>query len=160
MIGIIRVRSHKKEYVEALNNLLSQLYIGKRNLTQKDLSSALKNDLFYLLLAVDGKGKSTKYLGTGTIFFQKNTTRWLAEIHDIVVDEKARGKGLGKKLLEELIKTAKSFAKKKRANIEVSLTSRPSRKRAIGLYKKLGFQQVAKAYGKEGTNLFRRIVLP
>ena len=55
-------------------------------------------------------------------------------IEDVVVDETHRGKGLGRKLMEQTIAVLR-----KRHVDSVELTSRPSRVAANALYRSLGF---------------------
>ena len=55
-------------------------------------------------------------------------------IEDVVVDERCRGKGLGRKLMEQIIAILRQ-----RHIGSVELTSRPSRVAANALYKSLGF---------------------
>lgn len=57
-------------------------------------------------------------------------------IEDVVVDEKVRGRGIGKKLIEKLLSVAKD-----RELSEVLLFTAHHRLAAINLYKKLGFKQ-------------------
>lgn len=56
-------------------------------------------------------------------------------IEDLVVDEKYRGKGIAKALMEKAFEKAKLLGVK-----SISLTSRPSRIIANAFYKKLGFE--------------------
>ena len=95
-----------------------------------------------------------------SIFFQKNLGRWIAEIHDVVVDKEYRGRGLGEKITLVLIEDARRFAKVKKAQIKLYLTSRPSRVVANKLYEKLGFELVAEACGEHGTNLYKMTIAP
>lgn len=57
-------------------------------------------------------------------------------IEDVVVDEKMRGQGIGKKLMEKLLEVARA-----KGLTEVLLFSADHRKAAIGLYTHLGFQR-------------------
>lgn len=64
-------------------------------------------------------------------------------IEDLVVDKKFRGQGIGKKLTEHAIKTART------KNVAfIDLTSRSSRTAANKLYQKMGFS-------KRDTNVYR-----
>jgi phosphinothricin acetyltransferase len=56
-------------------------------------------------------------------------------IEDVIVDEKHRGKGIGRKLMEQTIEALRAMNVKR-----VGLTSRPSRTVANELYKSLGFK--------------------
>jgi ribosomal protein S18 acetylase RimI-like enzyme len=66
-----------------------------------------------------------------------------AWVEDVVVDEAARGQGVG----EELTRAALLAAAEKGAQ-EVNLTSRPAREAANRLYQRMGFQ-------RRETNLYR-----
>ena len=66
-----------------------------------------------------------------------------AWVEDVVVSEKARGKGLGKQLTLHALEESK-----KHQVISVDLTSRPSREIANKLYQNVGFQ-------KRETNVYR-----
>lgn len=58
-----------------------------------------------------------------------------AWIEDVVVDEAARGQGVGAALTQEAIRLARAEGAR-----TVDLTSRPSRAAANRLYERLGFQ--------------------
>lgn len=58
-----------------------------------------------------------------------------AWIEDVVVDEAARGRGIGQELTVEAIRIARTAGAK-----TVDLTSRPARDAAGRLYEKVGFQ--------------------
>ena len=66
-----------------------------------------------------------------------------AWIEDVVVDEDARGQGVGRLLNERALEIAKDAGAK-----TVDLTSRPSREAANRLYKRIGFEQ-------RDTNVYR-----
>ena len=57
-------------------------------------------------------------------------------IEDVVVDEKWRGQGIGRQLMEKLLEVARQ-----KALSEVLLFSAPHRQAAIGLYTGLGFER-------------------
>jgi ribosomal protein S18 acetylase RimI-like enzyme len=64
-------------------------------------------------------------------------------IEDVVVDQSARGKGIGEALTRAAINRAKELGIK-----TVDLTSRPSREAANRLYQRVGFQA-------RQTNIYR-----
>ena len=66
-----------------------------------------------------------------------------AWIEDVVVDEAARGRGVGETLNRAAIEWARGAGA-----TTVDLTSRPSREAANRLYRRLGFQERA-------TNVYR-----
>ena len=147
----------------AINRPLPQLSLSGKAapLTIEELKGCLDNKNFYLFAAEDTSGNSAQsILGMGSIFFQKNLGRWIAEIHDIIVDKSQRGQGLGEKIVRRLIEEAKKFASSKGKHIKLYLTSRPSRAAANQLYLKLGFRVVAKATGEWGTNLYKMVITP
>lgn len=82
-------------------------------------------------------------IGMGTLYIMQKLGKRTGGVEDVVVDEKYRGQGLGSKLMEKIIQTAKDEGLK-----SISLTSRPSRVAGNKLYQKLGFKQ------KE-TNVYR-----
>ena len=89
--------------------------------------------------------------GTTAVFVMRSRSRIIASvsavcfatptgshcrIEDVVVDEKYRGRGLGRKLLNETIKALQTMNVK-----HIELTSRPSRTIANALYRGLGFKR-------------------
>ncbi|MCS5685302.1 MAG: GNAT family N-acetyltransferase, partial [Acidimicrobiales bacterium] len=69
-----------------------------------------------------------------------------AWIEDVVVDEAARGRGIGDALNRAAIERARAAGAR-----TVDLTSRPSREAANRLYRRLGFVE-------RGTNMYRRVI--
>lgn len=76
-----------------------------------------------------------KLLGMGWIFPRQTMLRKQAVIEDMIVDESQRGKGLGEKILKNLIK----WAKKQGVEV-IELTTNPKRIAANSLYQKIGFK--------------------
>lgn len=64
-------------------------------------------------------------------------------VEDVVVDEEARGKGVGEALIEACLDKARAMGIK-----TVDLTSRPSREAANRLYRRCGFEP-------RETNIYR-----
>lgn len=85
----------------------------------------------YLVAELDGKVVAHAFL-------EPHTLQSLSHVADlnIAVHLGWQGKGIGEKLLEELIKTAKSASLEK-----IQLNVRASNSAAIALYKKMGFQE-------------------
>lgn len=164
MVQINRVKTEDARHaLAAINWLLPQLSpSGKAAiLTLDGLRECLQNKNFCLFVAEDMlKGHMQSLLGMGSIFFQKNLGRWIAEIHDIVVDNGKRRMGLGEKIVNRLIEEADNFTHLRNKPIKLYLTSRPGRVAANKLYIKLGFVQVAKAKGEWGTNLYKMVIRP
>ena len=82
-------------------------------------------------------------MGTLTLALFRIPTGVRAWIEDVVVDEAARGSGIG----EALNRKALDLAKESGART-VDLTSRPSRQAANRLYQRMGFKP-------RGTNVYR-----
>ena len=85
----------------------------------------------------------TGILGVLTLVIFPIPTGIRAWIEDVIVDDAARGKGVGRVLNETAIEHA--FAQ---GAITVDLTSRPSREAANRLYQRIGFVQ-------RDTNVYR-----
>lgn len=76
-----------------------------------------------------------KLLGMGWIFPRQTLLRKQAVVEDMIVDDSQRGRGLGEKILLELLQWAKD------QGVEVvELTTNPKRIAANGLYQKVGFK--------------------
>ena len=74
-------------------------------------------------------------IGIGWIFSRQTKLRHQAVVEDMIVDERHRGKGLGEKILLDLIRWAKNNG------VEVvELTTNPKRLAANALYQKVGFK--------------------
>ena len=84
-----------------------------------------------------------RIVGTLTLAFYRIPTGLKAWIEDVVVDDGARGHGLGRLLNEAALDEAR-----RRGAKNVSLTSRPSREAANRLYRRIGFEP-------RETNLYR-----
>jgi ribosomal protein S18 acetylase RimI-like enzyme len=145
--------------LQELHKLLAQQSPGvAHELQLEDIQEALGNDNFFFLVAREGQNLEDRIVGVATIFFQRNLARWIAEIHDVVVDEGSRGQGTGEELVRALLSIGETFSKERNTNVKVYLTSRPSRVAANKLYQKLGFTLVAKATGDWGTNLYKKMI--
>ena len=82
-------------------------------------------------------------MGSLTLAFYRIPTGLKAWIEDVVVDDSARGQGVGEALNRAAIAEAAHRGAK-----HVSLTSRPSREAANRLYARLGFEPY-------DTNIYR-----
>jgi ADP-ribose pyrophosphatase YjhB (NUDIX family)/GNAT superfamily N-acetyltransferase len=76
-----------------------------------------------------------KLLGMGWIFPRQTLLRRQAVVEDMIVDESQRGKGLGEKILLDLI----GWCRKEGMEV-VELTTNPKRIAANSLYQKVGFK--------------------
>lgn len=82
-------------------------------------------------------------MGSLTLVLFRIPTGVRAWIEDVVVDESARGRGVGDVLSRTALETAAAAGAR-----TVDLTSRPSRQAANRLYQRLGFE-------RRDTNVYR-----
>lgn len=126
------------EYEQALARLVPQLSSAKPP-SRQELEQIAKNQSSRLFLArVDGE-----ILGMTTLAVFLIPTGCRAIIEDVVVDEAARGRGVGAALVKHAISKARDAGAR-----SVDLTSRPTRVEANRLYQRLGFIQ-------RETNVYR-----
>ena len=118
------------EVVDAFTRLVPQLSSSNPPPTRSQLTELVSSGASTLLLAfVDGR-----IVGTLTLATFRIPTGVRAWIEDVVVDESARGHGVGEALNRAALELARQ-----RGAITVELTSRPSREAANRLYQRLGF---------------------
>jgi ribosomal protein S18 acetylase RimI-like enzyme len=127
------------ELREAMDRLVPQLSKSNPPPTDEALQEMIDSDASILFMARDETG----ILGTLTLIVFRIPTGIRAWIEDVIVDETARGKGVGRIINEAAIGHA--FA---HGAITVDLTSRPSREAANRLYQRIGFVQ-------RDTNVYR-----
>ena len=130
MVELARVASD--ELVEALHRLVPQLSNSATPLTQKQIAAIVASDATRLLVARDECGV---IVGTLTLVIFPIPTGVRAWIEDVIVDERARGRGVGGELTEEALRIARAEGAR-----TVDLTSRPSREAANALYLRAGFK--------------------
>ena len=129
-MDIIIATEYQKQFLVAVNRLLPQLSADARHLTADDLRRIIGSKESVLFFAIDGKQIS----GTLTLVLFTTPTASRARVEDFVVDIPARGRGLGKRLLNHAIRHARDAGAK-----TVDLTSHPSRQGANALYLQAGF---------------------
>lgn len=119
-----------EELVTAMAVLIPQLSKSNPPPTKAELAALIASEASTLFVArVDGR-----IVGSLTLAMFRIPTGVRAWIEDVVVDDAARGHGVG----EGLNRAALDFAKANGA-ITVELTSRPSREAANRLYQRIGF---------------------
>ena len=127
------------ELVSAFAQLIPQLSSSSPPPTGDELAAIVGSpDCVLYVARVEGR-----LVGSLTLAFYRIPTGLKAWIEDVVVDESARGHGVGEALNLAAIDEAR-----RRGAKNVSLTSRSSREAANRLYQRLGF----KPYD---TNLYR-----
>ncbi|MEY2627780.1 MAG: hypothetical protein RJB08_1539 [Actinomycetota bacterium] len=118
------------ELVTAMAGLIPQLSKSNPPPTKSELKDLIGSEASTMFVArVDGR-----IVGSLTLAMFRIPTGIRAWIEDVVVDDAARGHGVG----EGLNRSALDFAKAHGA-ITVELTSRPSREAANRLYQRIGF---------------------
>jgi ribosomal protein S18 acetylase RimI-like enzyme len=128
------------EMVEAFARLVPQLSSSAPGPSGSDLEEIVSSPATVLFIASDVSGD---IVGSLTLALFRVPTGVRAWIEDVVVDESARGAGVGEALvMAALARTEAEGAK------SVDLTSRPSREGANRLYVRLGFEE-------RQTNVYR-----
>lgn len=126
------VREVTGEVVDAFGRLLPQLSRSAQPVDARALRAIVGRPGIHLLIArLDGT-----IVGTLTLVTFPIPTGLRAWIEDVVVDEAARGHGVGAALTRTAVRLAGEAGAR-----TVDLTSRPSREAANRLYQRLGFQR-------------------
>jgi ribosomal protein S18 acetylase RimI-like enzyme len=129
-VSIEVVREPTGEVAQALRHLLPQLSSSAVPPDQAAMAAIIESPVTTLLAArLDGR-----IAGLLTLAVFPIPTGMRAWIEDVVVDEAARGMGIGRALTIEALALARAAGAK-----TVELTSRPSREAAGRLYERVGF---------------------
>jgi len=138
-VEIRPARQVDEALVDAFARLIPQLSSSSPAPDAEALSAIVDNPHSVLFVAED----DGVIVGSLTLAFYRIPTGLKAWIEDVVVDDRARGKGVGEALNRAAIAESAHRGAK-----NVSLTSRPSREAANRLYQRLGFEPYL-------TNLYR-----
>jgi GNAT superfamily N-acetyltransferase len=142
MVRIETVTKAAQEVHEALARLLPQLNSKLPIPTMERLQAIVDDPAVTLLVARDGK----EIVGTTTLIVY-TTPFWIkGRLDEVVVDESARGKGVG----AALVKASLDIAREKRAEV-VELQSGVQREAANRLYPRMGFK-------RRDTNVYRIVL--
>lgn len=136
---IYKLETITDQVLIAFKQLIPQLSSSCALPTKSDLEAIVNSKTTHLFIAED----NNQILGTLTLIFNKIPTGNKVWIEDVVVDDSARGKGLGK----DLTNFAIEYVANRHIN-SINLTSSPERIAANKLYQKLGFI-------KRETNVYR-----
>jgi ribosomal protein S18 acetylase RimI-like enzyme len=128
------------ELVEAFARLVPQLSRSSSPPDEAELGEMTGAPGIHVLVARLGHGP---IIGSLTLVLFRIPTGRRAWIEDVVVDESARGRGVGEALSRRAIDMATAAGVR-----TVDLTSRPSREAANRLYQRLGFE-------RRDTNVYR-----
>lgn len=106
--------------------------------SQLDSTAEVKEQSFYKAVLTGYIAKveeNGRLLGMGWAYPRQTILRYQAIVEDMIVDESQRGKGLGEKILLDLVEQGR------KDGVEVfELTTNPKRIAANGLYQKVGFK--------------------
>lgn len=127
--------------VAYINSLLSQLSKNALPLNFDRIVEIMEQKNFDVVVA--RVSATQQIIGMGSIIFVQTLMGLKALIEDVIVDKEHRGQQLGERIIETLI----AYAQQNKAKY-IELTSKPARKAANELYKKLGFR-------KRKTNVYR-----
>jgi ribosomal protein S18 acetylase RimI-like enzyme len=139
-IAVEEVDRSSPELLEALQRLLPQLSSSASPPSAEQVEQMLDSSATTVLVARDADGR---IVGTLTLALFRIPTGVRAWIEDVVVDERARGRGAGESLSREALRLAAEAGAR-----SVDLTSRPEREAANRLYERLGFR-------RRETNVYR-----
>jgi ribosomal protein S18 acetylase RimI-like enzyme len=123
-----------EELIEAFNRLIPQLSSSATIPTRHELEDLIASRCNSVIL-VRHEDFDNRIMGTLTLVTFRIPTGVRSWIEDVVVDEAARGKGLGKALTLAALDQARKLGAK-----TVDLTSRPSREAANHMYQNVGFK--------------------
>ncbi len=131
--------SASADVLAACHRLIPQLSSSSAPISAQELEEIIESDTTVLFAARSGQ----EIVGLLTLAIFRIPTGVRAWIEDVVVDNQARGRGVG----DALNRAALAEAERRGAKT-VDLTSRPSREAANRLYQRLGFKQ-------RDTNVYR-----
>lgn len=132
MVTIHEVTEVDDELVEAFARLIPQLSSSNPPPGADALEAIVSSEASTILVARDDDGRIR---GSMTLAMFRIPTGLRAWIEDVVVDEDARGMGIGQLINERALEIAREAGA-----TTVELTSRPSREAANRLYLRMGFE--------------------
>ena len=131
-IAVEEVDAVDPELVRTMTELLPQLSSSAPPPGAADLQAIVDSPATVLFVARDERGR---VVGSLTLALFRVPTGMRAWIEDVVVDDRARGRGVGSALVQAALERAGTSGVR-----TVDLTSRPSREDANRLYQRLGFE--------------------
>lgn len=127
--------------IDAINKLLKQMSPDVQPINASKIENMISTYNALIHMAVDEE--TAEIIGIATLLHNEKFVAKFGTIEDVVVDERYRGQGIGKRLTEILIENGKVIGLSR-----IELSSRPHRIAANALYKKLGFEP-------RDTNIYR-----
>ena len=130
-----------EEFAAAFGRLVPQLSRSAKIPTAEELAEIVRSPATMLLVAYGGDSEEGgdgggEIIGSLTLVLFRIPTGLRARIEDVVVDERARGAGVGRALNLAAIELAAAEGAR-----SVDLTSSPARGTANELYLSVGFKQ-------------------
>ena len=130
-MSVVEATDVTPELVEALARLVPQLSQSAPPVRRTDVEEMVSSPAIRLLVAHD----NDTIVGSLALVLFRIPSGVRAWIEDVIVDDTARGRGVGEALTAEAIRLAYAAGAR-----TLDLTSRPSREAAHRLYSKLGFE--------------------
>jgi ribosomal protein S18 acetylase RimI-like enzyme len=121
------------ELYEAFQRLVPQLTNNNPPPSLNDLADLVRDAASTLMVARDDAGR---IVGALTLSVYRVPTGVRSIIEDVIVDNTARGQGIGEALMLRAIEVARERGAK-----NISLTSNPMREAANRLYLRVGFKK-------------------
>ncbi|KKW19210.1 MAG: hypothetical protein UY63_C0018G0031 [Parcubacteria group bacterium GW2011_GWA2_51_10] len=131
MTTMRHLKTVTSQTVKDINGLFRQLSPQAKNASRAQLLNMVRNPNVEWWVVQDG----VNIIGMGILIIFLKSIGTAAEMQEMVVDERYRGRGIGKSLAGKLISRAKA-----RGATHIDLTSNPSRTAANAFYQKLGFE--------------------
>jgi ribosomal protein S18 acetylase RimI-like enzyme len=139
-VSIEEAAAASEELLAALAGLVAQLSASAKAPDAQRLGEIVASPASRLLLARDETGALVGMLTLALFPIPTGVRAW---IEDVVVDERARGRGIAGALTQAALRLAAQQGAR-----TVDLTSRPEREAANRLYARLGFR-------RRETNVYR-----
>jgi ribosomal protein S18 acetylase RimI-like enzyme len=139
-VRISEVTAASVDVLDTLQRLVSELSSSAPKPHAAELEEIIESPVTRLIVARDG---GDEVVGMLTLALFRIPTGMRAWIEDVVVDQAARGEGVGEKLVREAIRIASENGAR-----TIDLTSNRRREAANRMYGKLGF-------GRRDTTVYR-----
>jgi ribosomal protein S18 acetylase RimI-like enzyme len=131
-VTVERFDGEPAELAAALVGLVPQLSKSNPPPSIDAVAAMLASDAITQFVARDDDGT---IVGVSTLATFRIPTGLRAWIEDVIVDDSARGEGVGEALTQAMLERARELG-----CTTVDLTSRPSREAANRLYQRMGFE--------------------
>ena len=134
-----------REDARDVSALLKQLSAGAPEVMREDISEVALGARLMVVRDLDApRGDGYRIVAMATLVIQRTLMGRSGYVHDVVVDEAYRGKGIAERLNRRLIEEAQRLGMR-----HIDLTSGPEREAANRLYLKLGYE-------RRGANVYRK----